>query len=330
MKQFNHITLIQKHLGDVLNPAEQEAYDAWLVQPGNQELANDLRDIWDLSAKYQPTEFKPNAAAAFHKFKAEIRKESTVNTEPKIVRMKPMLWFSRIAASLVVLVACLFAFNHFNDVQSFNEEILAETIEQSTLNDGSEIWLDKDASLAVAKEFNSSERRLKLEGKAYFDVQRDEAKPFIVQMGENTLEVLGTSFNIDNSSENVIVEVESGVVKVSTNTEVKTLTANQRAVLNYENDQIEVTQFTGNRFTWYKNDVSLSSMEMEEAFEKIEDFYNVEINLSANVDRSCKVTSTLFKDSKIEDLLQVLKETHTMEYVKQDENIYLIKLLSCK
>jgi ferric-dicitrate binding protein FerR (iron transport regulator) len=68
--------------------------------------------------------------------------------------------------------------------------------------------------------FNGDERRVKLNGEGYFDVARDEEKPFIVETGkEIQIKVLGTEFNLQSFSSDDIVQVAliSGSVEISRN-----------------------------------------------------------------------------------------------------------------
>lgn len=329
MKQFNNISLVHKSLSGALSTEERAAYNNWLLEAENEQLAQDLQDVWDLSANYQPTSFQPNASAAFHKFKAEISKDIVIN-EPKIVRMKPLFWVTRIAASMILIAACLFAFKDSFKSNQFENEIFASALTNSTLDDGSQIWMDENASMALSTDFNDDERRVKLNGKAYFDIERNEAKPFIVEMGNNRLEVLGTSFNIDNSSDDVIVEVESGIVKVKADSKEAVLKAGDKAVINYKKDQITLSKSSESDFDWIQGSLKIQALPIEKAMERIAAYYNVELDLSVNVDRSCKVTSPLAKNSSIDELFEVLASTYQMKYEKINSKHFEIKYLNCK
>ncbi len=331
MKEYNNISLVHKSLFGELTNDEKVAYNQWLLEGENDKLVKDLQQIWDLSEAYQPTDFKPNAAAAFHKFKAQINTTDEVSTETKIVKLNPMMWVSRIAASIILVGACFFLFkDSFKSSTEFTKEIYASSITNSSLSDGSEVWLDDAATFSIASSFGNDERRVKLNGKAYFNVDRDEDKPFIVEMGKNRLEVLGTSFNIDHKNETSIVEVESGIVRVSTNSNSAILKAGDKAVLNYASDEIKISKLNSDRFDWYKNSLEIESSSIAEVMKQVSDFYNVKIDLSVNVDQACQLTSPLAKNSSIDELLKVLEATYDMQYEKLDAKHFEIKYLSCR
>lgn len=64
------------------------------------------------------------------------------------------------------------------------------------LEDGTRVWLNADSRLRFPTGFAGGERRVYLEGEAYFDVTQDVARPFVVETPQQTLQVLGTEFNI--------------------------------------------------------------------------------------------------------------------------------------
>ncbi|MET3878701.1 FecR domain-containing protein [Chitinophaga sp. OAE865] len=65
------------------------------------------------------------------------------------------------------------------------------------LKDGTEVWLNSLSSLRFPYSFGGASREVYLSGEAYFKVAKNEQQPFIVHAGETTVEVLGTSFNIN-------------------------------------------------------------------------------------------------------------------------------------
>ena len=64
------------------------------------------------------------------------------------------------------------------------------------LADGTTVYLNSGSSLEFPSRFSGAERRVKVNGEAYFEVKRDEAHPFVVSVGKMDVKVLGTSFNV--------------------------------------------------------------------------------------------------------------------------------------
>lgn len=86
------------------------------------------------------------------------------------------------------------------------------------LEDGTVIWLNADSKLTYPNHFQAHERRVTLEGEAYFKVAKDVRRPFIVHTAEVTTKVLGTEFNIRAYKERPThVTLLQGKVRVSDN-----------------------------------------------------------------------------------------------------------------
>src|SRR5690606_36229691 len=88
---------------------------------------------------------------------------------------------------------------------------------QVSLPDGTKVWLNADSKLYYPRAFSGNTRTVQMEGEAYFEVAKDEQKPFIVQTNRQKVEVLGTHFNVNAYSEEPIsaVSLLEGKVKVS-------------------------------------------------------------------------------------------------------------------
>lgn len=129
-----------------------------------------------------------------------------------------------LAASIVVLLGIsllpfLLPFIKDRDYQSFATNESATTPKTVTLPDKSTIILQGLSSIALHRDFNQSNRRVKLTGSAFFDVVRNAKKPFIIQSDDLLTKVLGTSFSINNreASPEIEVKVYTGRVSVQVN-----------------------------------------------------------------------------------------------------------------
>ena len=72
---------------------------------------------------------------------------------------------------------------------------------QVVLPDGTKVWLNSSSSVEYVAPFFSRQRRVKMEGEAYFEVEHDARRPFVVVTGQVVSTVLGTTFNVHAYSE---------------------------------------------------------------------------------------------------------------------------------
>lgn len=83
-----------------------------------------------------------------------------------------------------------------------------------TLADGSKVFMNSESEIQFPKHFLEDRRVVKLKGEAYFEVAKNERKPFVIEVGQTNIEVLGTEFNVNSTSNGVITTLVEGSVKL--------------------------------------------------------------------------------------------------------------------
>ncbi|RZL31235.1 MAG: FecR family protein, partial [Pedobacter sp.] len=105
---------------------------------------------------------------------------------------------------------------------------------QVILPDGTKVWLNAASSLKYPSLFAANERKVELTGEAYFEVAKQKSHPFRVISKNQTVEVLGTHFNINAYGDDKAVKTTllEGSVKISNPLFSKTLKPNEQAYIN--------------------------------------------------------------------------------------------------
>lgn len=87
------------------------------------------------------------------------------------------------------------------------------------LEDGTEVWINADTKLDFPSKFAKNERKVYLEGEAYFDVEKEVDRPFIVRTKQQSIQVLGTEFNVNSYPEREaeMTTLYQGSVEIITN-----------------------------------------------------------------------------------------------------------------
>lgn len=101
------------------------------------------------------------------------------------------------------------------------------------LPDGSEVWLNAESFIRFPTAFTGSERRVEIEGEAFFKVIKNEAMPFIVKVPNGEVQVLGTHFNIMAYKEEELLKTTllEGAVKFVSGNKYTTLKPGQQSQL---------------------------------------------------------------------------------------------------
>ncbi|MFC7292847.1 FecR family protein [Hirschia litorea] len=146
---------------------------------------------------------------------------------------------------------------------------LTGKIQNIELEDGSLVKLDAESELTVT--FSDKKRYVNLlKGRAFFDVAKDEARPFIVDTGENLVTVKGTAFDIRKSVNDVRVSVLEGVVDVSkakdpSNEILVQLLPGKQMLAKIDGSLKEVRSFDKDKQTgWTKGHLSFSQARLED------------------------------------------------------------------
>ena len=126
---------------------------------------------------------------------------------------------------------------------------------QVTLPDGTQVWLNAVSSLKYPVAFTGKERRVELSGEAYFEVAKNRNMPFIVKTKNQTIEVLGTHFNVNGypDDEDTKTTLLEGVVKVSQHNNTVILQPGQQAKV-YDNEkEIKIAKVDADEIVAWRN-----------------------------------------------------------------------------
>jgi len=188
-----------------------------------------------------------------------------------------------------------------------------------TLSDGSIIHLNSGTTFKYPEQFDiESSRKVYLTGEAFFEVAKDELRPFIVHSNKVDVEVLGTKFNLsaypdDESIQTVLVE---GSVRLSesANTLNNTiLSPNYRATWNeisktFKTERVDVNTY----IAWTYGELVFNEASFTAISKKLERSFNVKIINNNNFLATQKFTGTInIKESSVENILDLFKlDTH--------------------
>ena len=185
----------------------------------------------------------------------------------------------------------------------------SENISSYTLPDGSKVWLNKNSWLTYNQRFGKRTRQVALKGEGYFEVNRDERRPFIVKMQNNLdIKVLGTTFNACNypSLNKAEVILRSGSVQVSDNgrNEYVILKPNQKFTWNEGTAEISSVNAM-NCCRWFEHRLVFDNVKLKDILENLSHKYQTEISLNVG-NLADKHMSMTIRDESVEDILDIL------------------------
>jgi ferric-dicitrate binding protein FerR (iron transport regulator) len=150
---------------------------------------------------------------------------------------------------------------------------------QIVLPDGTKVWLNADTRLKYPKRFLSDQRRVELEGEAYFEVASNKAQPFIVITPMEQVEVVGTHFNVHAYTEETLSKVAllEGKVKVSvSDSQTMVLQPGQQTVV--QGNEIRVLHINPEEsIAWKNGEFMFNNENLGTALKQIARWYDIHI-----------------------------------------------------
>jgi len=312
--------LILRYLLHELSPEEVIAFRRWVESdPENSQKVEQYRDILEKTKNY-PQEFDPDVYNALAKVHAIAGIGKTINFSP-ILKIA-------VAAALIIGLIGLTYYTHLN---TNSKEIVLHSGMNETreivLSDSSHVWLNENSTLQVPLIFTKKHRKVILKGEAYFEIKRDEHKPFIICTGNTITKVLGTSFNIkmDTLCGNVSIIVNTGKVEfygTRSESEKAILIPTQQGMFSGSTGKI-ICSLNSNKnyLAWKTSVLTFDNTPLIDVCNELSRHFKKRVKITPNVSDE-SLTGT-FKNEKLEDILKTIQLTLDVKIKISAEEIYI-------
>ena len=345
-----NIEILQRYCDNSYSAEDLQTILTWFTEPGYDVIRRiTLKSIWSEKAdrdvsgsqtSYKEDHMLDNIHHRINKLEAE---------RPGIrrgVKKAPSFFyiFSRVAAVLFVplLVTSLIYLNQkanifLPDADLNYTELHAPPFARISfyLADSTKVWLNNGSSLKYPIAFKGRDRKVFLQGEAYFDVRKDPSHPFKVESGDILIQALGTRFNVSNYVEDqaIVTTLEEGKVLVrlsgqdGNNPVIHELTPSRQSVFVKEGRNVQVRTVNTEKYTsWKEGKLFLLDDPMEEVKKKLERWYNVNIIIKDTAILEYRYTGT-FHQEPLEKVLSMMSVATPIRYtinkgIKQPDNTY--------
>lgn len=201
------------------------------------------------------------------------------------------------------------------------------------LSDHTVVWLNAGSRLVYPTRFNDKTREVLLFGEAFFEVSKDEEKPFIVKTSDVQIKVLGTQFNISAYPEDKVIQtvVKEGSVSVKSNNpglfeRDLLLKPNQMASFSRISKDTKVYEVDASYYSlWTKGLLSFDEIDFNRIVKKVERFYNISIGFSEPILGTIRISGKLDLKQPREEVFEYLEKVSLTRIGKVNENQYIVK-----
>lgn len=174
------------------------------------------------------------------------------------------------------------------------------------LSDGTKVWLNAASSIRFPVAFPKNERKVQVTGEAYFEVASNPNSPFFVETQGQTIQVLGTSFNVNayDDEQSVRTTLLTGSVNVTAQGISKRLQPGEQA--RYENGNLSIgVADVGNVIAWKNGYFSFKDDDMHSVMRQIARWYNIDVSYEGQIpDRN--FSGEISRNVNLSQILEIL------------------------
>lgn len=329
MIPIDHVVLIHKHLTGRINSDEQQELDEWLASdPSNRKEFDDIALIWK-GAEVEGEE--DISDREFDELLEELVRR--VRTPGNLIPDRSASRQSgRVKNVVMAVLACTTLFLIVFILQKEGEEgvvrITSFNAPHQTLflPDSSRVLLNDSSTVSVA--MHRDHRLALVRGEVLFDVKSDE-RPFLIEVGDLTLTVVGTSLIArcypGNPGEVLVV---TGQVKAASGEQSVMVCAGERAWFDMTAGLIKSPIEDINFNSWYTDHLVFDKSPLSDVLPALEKQYKVRFVVQAEAVLDCRFTGK-FHSAPLEEILQTLAFSLKIVFSEKPGNTYVVSGSGC-
>ena len=192
------------------------------------------------------------------------------------------------------------------------------------LADGSQVWINSQSVLEFPAYFVKGERRVRLKGEAYFEVSKDVEKPFIVEVENKEIRVLGTSFNVNDYDGKFVTTLVTGKVDVRVGDENYILDPSMQICV--ENGNAVLNKVNTNEFTAWKDGLFVfKKQKLQDVLDILSRWYDIVV-FYQNADlKELHFTGTIERHNDIAEVVKFLEKTDMVNFTINGKTLVVSK-----
>ena len=184
------------------------------------------------------------------------------------------------------------------------------------LGDGTKIWLNSDSEISYPVQFAEDKRAVTLRGEAYFEVSKDESRPFIVNVEQMTVKVYGTKFNVNSQMKGIVetVLVEGRVGIIADDKEI-ILLPKQKAVYDQEKGDVYVQNVDITSYVaWKDGNFVFDNASLGAIMDKLSLWYDVDVFYGNDEVRNVHLSGDMVRYKEIQNLLYFFEQISDVKF----------------
>jgi len=177
------------------------------------------------------------------------------------------------------------------------------------LADGTKVFLNAVSSIKYPTQFNGDQRIVELQGEAYFEVAKNKNKPFLVKSDNQTIEVLGTHFNVHAYTNESAIKTTllEGSVAVSSKNQKAILKPGQQSNVSESSSRIAIKEVdTEAAIAWKNGRFKFDNADLKSVMKQLERWYGIKVEYRGDVS-DVRFNGGTFRNKNLSEVLKVLE-----------------------
>lgn len=198
------------------------------------------------------------------------------------------------------------------------------------LSDGTKVYLNAESQLRYPVQFAGTVREVELVGEGYFEVTTNAQKPFVVKTNGVSVEVLGTSFNVNayGNTEKIVTTLVEGSVKLNMKGGAvsQILKPAEQAVFDVNSGQAEISKVDVNLYTaWKDGNLIFYDNRLEDIMTVLTRWYSADALFKDESVKDIRFSGSLDRYGEIKQILDIIKSTGKVNIEINDNTILFSK-----
>jgi ferric-dicitrate binding protein FerR (iron transport regulator) len=334
MKQQYFQNLCIKNLSNSISESEKAVLDEWLKSSDKNKFEYErIKRIWESTTPNNLT-IELDIDQEWMKLNNLLDNESVRETTNKksiseiigsifTPKLRPAL---ALGTTLIIIVSAILFYSNIETertlktITTYNNQKM-----EVQLSDGSTVHMNSGSKIEYYEEFDDNIREIKLEGEAFFSVNKD-GRPFIISTDNAVTTVLGTKFNVWARGKETRVIVKEGKVSLAENVMPENKVILTRGETSKvietlpptEPSKIDPEEMIG----WLDGKMIFNNTPLFEIVGELERYYDVKVTLDNKELEEYNLTGT-FENEKIDSVLSKICLALNLKYIEANDNYRL-------
>lgn len=223
-------------------------------------------------------------------------------------------------------LSALFMQHPGSPLQEFTVSVAKGQRSNLLLPDGTKVWVNSHTEIRYDNEYGIRNRKIVLKGEAFFEVEKNEELPFVVNAEEVDIQVLGTTFNLKAYPEDdeIIATLFTGSIKGVVGDKEFTISPRQHLTYDRLRKVMQVSESENVNYIsmWRDNELAFMDETLEEVAKILNRMYNIEVVILSEKIKSYRFSGVI-KNNSLDNVIEIISLTAPISYHSAGDTILL-------